>query len=1249
MFTAIYQLNWRKVLLRSAIGCLFIFVMLIWASRSETAVRWLADEIQVRSGGELSLMNISGSLYGPLKIGKLHYETTSVGVSAENIQIDWPLWKMLFQHQVELSLFQAETINVKIGQLSAEPLPLPDSLRFPLSLQIPAARIDRLIVDTGSKQVEFSEASFSLASTESAHQLIWSGYSSELGKADVDINLAQDKPFELSGELMLSRGDAKDINVRMLARGTLAQFAIDISGAIPSAKLSGTVVAQPLEVNVVRAVDMEVDDFNPVQWNSDWPIAKIDLSIHAQSDSAGALAGTVAFKNSLPGSINQHRLPVTELMTRLAGTLATPILSDLRIKLHEGGQVNGQAQLGSDHASAKLIVAALNLQGIHSKLAKTQLHGKLNLSTGEGGNTLSGDLTQRGYQIHLRARQSGDEIFVDQALVQAGQGELILNGDMSMLDKGNFQLKGKLKRFDPSAFGAFPTASINANLEASGNLFGQRRIQAEFGLAGSRWAGQALQGSAHMAMQNERLSKVDVALKLAENQLAVAGSLGAKGDKLSIRLDAPRLADFGFGLAGVAHVQGTIEGDYSDPSGTIKASLAGFSWKDYQLAQGQLSARISAGADGPVSIAANITESHLGDLGLSHASIELAGTRGRHQATFTAKGKKLDLHAALTGGWHALTGWEGRLEQMENTGAYPFELRQPALFSAGTKRLSIQQAHLRALRGELRVNEISYQQGKLVTRGEFSGVAARDMQQMLGVYPSMDISLNLGGTWDLSIGSEVDGAVSVRRESGDILMLDEPVTALGMSGLILQLNAKHNFVDMHLDAKGARLGTISAKGETRVSRRDGSWGVDGYAPVRGDADISVQSLAWLAPLISPALVSDGTLNMKLSIKGAVNAPLLDGVLTGDELLLELPEQGVYLKHGVLRGVWSGGSMKIHELSFNSGAGRLSATGEASLQDGMPRTQLRLVADKAELITRPDRRLTLSGVTTVTVKAAQLRVEGNLQVIRGMIQLPKTDAPTLSDDVVIIGDESAVSTKTRRVRPEVDLGIDLGQEFFLKGRGLDAQLAGAIRLRSSGNDLPQANGSIRVEKGEYFAYGQRLTIDRGVLNFSGPLDNPGLNILAMRKMPAVEVGVSISGTALAPQVKLVSSQPMSDSEKMSWLILGHGLESANQSELGVMSAAASALLDTGESLTLQSKIAHAAGLDEFSVNSTGDVASTAVTLGKKLSSRAYLSYEQSVVGISNLVKVNYMLSKGWSVRAQSGTDSAVDVFYTLTFE
>ena len=201
---------------------------------------------------------------------------------------------------------------------------------------------------------------------------------------------------------------------------------------------------------------------------------------------------------------------------------------------------------------------------------------------------------------------------------------------------------------------------------------------------------------------------------------------------------------------------------------------------------------------------------------------------------------------------------------------------------------------------------------------------------------------------------------------------------------------------------------------------------------------------------------------------------------------------------------------------------------------------------------------------------------------------------------------------------VDLTLDLGPDFKVTGSGLDARVEGKLHLTSAADAPLSAHGEISLVHGTYEAYGRKLEIDKGTLYFTGPLDNPGLNIRAMRKKQQVEAGVEISGTARAPRVTLVSTPDVPDTEKLSWLVLGRKVDANNHNDAQALQSAAALLLaDVGTS-PLQKKLAKGLGLDEIGIaasdtstpGSTRNTAGTGgvVTLGKRLSERMYVMFE-----------------------------------------
>jgi len=392
---------------------------------------------------------------------------------------------------------------------------------------------------------------------------------------------------------------------------------------------------------------------------------------------------------------------------------------------------------------------------------------------------------------------------------------------------------------------------------------------------------------------------------------------------------------------------------------------------------------------------------------------------------------------------------------------------------------------------------------------------------------------------------------------------------------------------------------------------------------------------------------DGKLNITVAANGTLGTPYLIGNVDGKDLQFSLPTEGVNFSNGELQASFENDKLLIKKASWQGGDGHLQATGFLLFEKGKPQIDLDWTAEKFTAISRADRLLTLNGSGKTTLANDLLMISGNFTVARGLVELSDEDTPVLGDDVVILGQTDSVSEPALKILLN-GLRIDVGKEFTLRGRGLDAHLTGAVTLTGLTQYRPHTEGVIQVKEGSYFAYGQKLTIERGIINFNGTVDNPGVNIRAMRNSTPVNAGIEITGTAFVPITKLVSDPTVADSEKLSWLVLGHGMDQTTKNDYGLLSLAAGVLLSQGQSVPLQTQLARAAGLDEFSF-SGGDADSAAVVFGKRLSSRLYLSYQKSISGLLDVARLTYNMTSRWSLRGEAGTESAVDVLYTFSFK
>ena len=83
-------------------------------------------------------------------------------------------------------------------------------------------------------------------------------------------------------------------------------------------------------------------------------------------------------------------------------------------------------------------------------------------------------------------------------------------------------------------------------------------------------------------------------------------------------------------------------------------------------------------------------------------------------------------------------------------------------------------------------------------------------------------------------------------------------------------------------------------------------------------------------------------------------------------------------------------------------------------------------------------------------------------------------------------------------------------------------------------------------------------------------------------------------------------------------------------------------------TSEYRIIRISGKGCSSVDTTATTGSQIFSVGKRLSSNAMLSYEQSLGTVESVIKLTVNLTRQVSVIARAGSDNALDIFYTLTF-
>jgi len=776
-----------------------------------------------------------------------------------------------------------------------------------------------------------------------------------------------------------------------------------------------------------------------------------------------------------------------------------------------------------------------------------------------------------------------------------------------------------------------------------------------------------------------RIHGLDIDLKLGANRIRAQGEVGESDGALTLDAQAPQLDAFWPGLPGGADLKGKLTGTPAAHKGEFTA--------------GYNPPKPRPGVLGQARAQAAITFAGGWDKGPSgNADAALTGWRG----TFSRL-------SADTAGFTVATERPVTLSYLPSAVApqWQWQVGQTslALTLPGKEKLVI--AH-KGSRGDAKRWETAGQSDNLII------TAAMARQVIAAVDPEAAAKLNKGPKrvnamvaegqrrialdvlWDLKFDGRLAGRARIARRDGDLLIPGDPPIPLGVKALVLDLtatptSANTSRLDAKLDLATDKMGKISGNGTAvLLVNAQGGMALDPRQPIRAKLDADIADLAWVGLFIGDSMEIGGQVKANLEAQGTLAGKWsATGAIRGDKLRVVRIDDGVRLIEGKLSARLDGDKLVLDSLRFPASLrvmpaewrtkewittnpeakdGYAEARGQWNLIDGGGNVRLTLYRFPA--LQRSDRYAMVSGTVDLTAQMPRIDIVGDLKADAGWFSLEILQGvPSLDDDVKVrrAGDDpGAVSTP---LQTSMNLKFDMGPRFYITGMGLDAGLLGSIQILLNDGRLTGV-GALRTRGGGIEAYGQKLRLRRGTLTFQGRLDNPLLDIEALRTGEQVEAGVKVVGTAQRPRIDLVSYPDVSDVEKLSWLLLGRGPDESG-SDAALLLSVGTALLGGGQPFYKQF------GLDDVSVRTgnlgssgsilpdrtvAGDVnrdsdsqlATQFLVASKSFANGITLSVEQALAGSDTVGRASYRLARGLSLDLKGGSVNGIALVYRTFF-
>ncbi|MGQ0651497.1 MAG: translocation/assembly module TamB domain-containing protein, partial [Betaproteobacteria bacterium] len=1150
-----------------------------WVLATQDGLRWAAAQAERAAQGRLRMEGVAGTLLRGVHIDRVRYSDDDSRIEAANVKGRASL-RAALGGRLELSPLAIDRLVIELA--AAAPPKARERLALPFGIRIAYATVESLEFVHGETHERLTEVRIAAA---------------ELG------------PRALSASASFSRPDERfPVTANLDVSGTFEKLAVDARARIAGIEVTGKANFALQADNKVESIDARAGPIDLARFLENVPPTALQAQLKASAAGRG-FSGDLQVDNTLAGRLDEERIPVQSATLRFATQdLESAVLERMRIVLAGGGVLEGRGEADRDHFAATVNASRIDLQALRSTLRSTALQGPLEIDLRAARQTVRGSLGQAGMRLDAHAVRTGDTVEVLALRARAGGGEARGSGSVVLGEPLRFAAELDLRRFNPAAFGRYPEGDLNGRLQARGVAGRAPLADLNWSIAASRLAGRAFESRGRAEVSRQRVRGVEAQALFGEARLSARGNFGGAGDRLEWTASAARLEAFLDTVSGRGQASGTLSGTLQRPE--VDATLRGEAL--------ELAKRVR----------------------LRTLDATVTGSTAKHELRAVARLADAEVQVHVRGSLERSRAWSGEIVSAASKGATPVRLVAPAPLRVSAERIELGRLEAALSEGRLLVREASWERGRLSSSGEFSGLPAQWLVVAAGAGERVQSSMLVDGNWTLAAAPRLDGALRLRRRSGDVVLLGaESSTPLGLSEAVIEGRFNAGRFVARMDAS-SRYGVIALEGSVAPDPdAAGALGFGAGSPLAFGARMQFVELPVLAqPLLLTARM-DGRIAAELQGSGTLGKPLVKGTLRGDGLSFDMPPYGVYLRNGQLRATLEGERVVVQSFSIQGGAGLITAQGELPLRMAAGGAKLAWQAHNFSVMERPDMRLVATGEGEAGFDGKRVALSGIVRADRGHLAFERDRLPKLGADVVVLGRPRAKPAGRARLPLALDLQLDLGDALTVRAQGLDGRLTGKLQVVTTKDGELRGYGRVNMVHATYYAYGQSLAVDPGVLIFDGPLDNPSLQVTAWRRNLPVEAGVQVTGSARAPRLQLVSQPPVPEGERLSWLVLGRAPSDATKADLGLLQAAAGALLARGEAMPLDRRIARNFGLDELSFRGTGEVQDRVVAFGKRLSDRLYISYEQGLGQLAtNLVKLDFSLGRRWSLRAETGTSS-----------
>lgn len=1233
----------KRIAITFAALLLVVAAALWWLLGTGSGLRFALARAQSATDGALRVQQARGRLIGPLDLAGVRYDDGKGTVATmAKAHLDLHFWPLLAK-RVHAIAVDVDGVEVAL------PKPTEDdtassgafSLRPPVELILDRVHVGSVKVTQGGQPL-FASNKLDLAGswTDRGVELRQLVLQAPDGHANLDGRLAIGDAWQGNGKAAFAwkAGDTSYAG-SLDARSDGKQAHLDLQLTAPAMLRLQLDLAQRGDYAWTGRLD--APRFDPKPLLGDSSLKALAIAVQGHGDRYG---GTLDGRLDL----NDYQLLLQPLRAQFSHDFHTLSLQQLRLgspQVKGSVEASGTVQLAAKPLSAQLDIRWNDLQ-LPAELVGQALasHGELKASGSADQYHAEGDVAigppGKPAQLALNLDGTPQRVILHTLALKQAQGGLQASGTLTLQPTLAWQVEATADKLDPGQLFAGWKGSLDFDIASSGSLpkDGPDATLEIRQLAG-KLRERAIGGHGKL-----HLSPGEV----VDGQLDLAS--GGSTVKLLARPGNSNDADLQLAIASLGdwlpNAGGRLDGHFNirgrQPKLSINGQLHGQSlaWQQQKVDALQLIVGIPDISHPAGKLDLQTRGVYLQGLLFQQLDLLAEGSQGDHRLDVHARGSQLSgslaLHGALKG-----SRWNGTLStlNLEPQGMPGWRLLQPAQLSYDDGAMSLSELCLSAGDPQLCV---AAKQGKPGNLDASYRLQALPLALLLNASGNADLPMRADGVIEgsgkirRSAAGALSGNASIGSERGSISYTDHADEPL--------LRYDQLRVDADLSPANQRI--VVKGGLDDGGRIDGQVTISGaQQALGGQLGLRLNNLAFIELFSSEVASVKGSVDGNFRFAGTLKQSAVTGQAEVRGFAAEVPSAGLKLSEGQLTVGTTDAQQLLIRGQVKSGAGTLAIDGNAGLGTGA-QTRLTLKGSQFTAADIPAAKVVISPDLTVKQDAKGIDIGGAVGIDSADVnaeKLPGAGATQASPDVVVV-DEKRQQEAASKLPINARVKVDLGHKTHIVGMGLNGRVSGTLTVVERPGRATTGQGQLTVN-GTYKAYGQNLQIQRGQLLFaSTPIDNPGLNIRAIRKLnpnatidEGQEVGLMVSGTAQRPVLTVFSNPVMEQSDALSYLVTGKPLSQVKGGEGDMVGAAAQALGSAAGDLLAKS-IGSKMGVDDIGVSSNEALGgSSAFTVGKYLSPRLYLSYGVGLFEPGEVITLRYRLSQRWNFEAQQATE------------